>query len=177
MRTRKVQDGSVGFDIRGQSLPKFKRKGQFENYDDILLDIPNGDLIEGKNYYKTNCASCHHLDFETNLGPSIRTENLELIGLWNMEVEIQFLVKNSFGIEKNYGNFYKIQKKCFQILLCNQMELMIHLYLLVLQQKNSNLKSKYVINLFNTQNSLYQNDSIYNYIYVFLLLFINLYTK
>ncbi|CAD8135566.1 unnamed protein product [Paramecium octaurelia] len=86
MRTRKVQDGQVGFEIRGQSHPKFKRKPQVENPNDIQLDIPNGDLAEGRTYYKTNCASCHHLDVDTNLGPSLRTVYLRRFRTnWSME--------------------------------------------------------------------------------------------
>jgi len=43
-RPRSVFEGDIGFEIRGYTDPKFKRKSLGSNDDDLNIDVPNGDL-------------------------------------------------------------------------------------------------------------------------------------
>lgn len=79
-RERKVFDGDVGFEIKGYAEPQFRRKPLAQNEDDIDIDIPNGDLNHGRQYYSHYCGGCHDLDGDQFLGPALRNVYLRKNG-------------------------------------------------------------------------------------------------
>lgn len=47
-RNSRLFDGDIGYEIKGTSPPKFKRKSLGINDDDYNIELPNGDLNLGR---------------------------------------------------------------------------------------------------------------------------------
>ncbi|CAD8188282.1 unnamed protein product [Paramecium octaurelia] len=107
MRSRKMYDGDVGYELRGQSSQKFRRKGQVKNQNEIEIEIPNGDLTKGRTFFNHNCAGCHDLDQDLYLGPSLRTVYLRRNGSKKF---------SNYGKDLTAQKFYWTRKKLWEFL-------------------------------------------------------------
>lgn len=62
------------------SLPKISKRKHFADQNEPDIDIPDGDPIVGKSYFKIHCAGCHHLYTNGNMGPRLADIYLKKVG-------------------------------------------------------------------------------------------------